>query len=355
LWALPIRAGAMSGDPILLKADFRGTPVTLTRAGALFFESYGQKVDDLLIASLSIEAGAAKQIPQAASHDQVALSRRPRWSRDGQWFMYETRRPGRPVISMRMLKTGVVTEVPLELPYVWTFDLSPDGRKLVCRANDPEGHTGIFMVDTSTGEVEPVVLWQQNVTRQFVPQFSSDGRSVTYIVGDYHGNNKYVERSLETGVERVIATPPAGNGNYLRASPDGRFLLTYVETPSPAQVALRVYDLTTRQTREVFRVERGAAFTTEDGVQWMPDNRAIVANVRGAGENARELWWIPVDGGQPRRLDLGVNNVIDSGIAIDRDGTHIAFVAGDPLPSRATTLHYEFRLLEHFLPQPARR
>jgi Tol biopolymer transport system component len=354
LWAMPVREGATSGDPTLLKADFRGDPISLTRAGTLLFEQ-SQQSDDLLVAPLNVEPGAPKQPPQSGAHDPRAFSRRPRWSNDGQWFLYETKRPTGPVISLRNIKTHVVTEIPFEFAYVWTFDVSPDGRQIVCRATDLENHEGIFLVDTSTGAVQQVVLWQENVVRQFVPQFSADGRSLTYVTGDYHGHGKYVARDLATGLERTIADLPNGLGLSLRRSPNDRYLLTWTETTAPARTALSVYDFVTHTSREVFHVDKTAGFTTEDGLQWMPDSGAIVANARGGAENARELWWIPVDGAPARRLDVGVSTVVDSGIAIDRDGRQIAFVAGDPLSSKATRPNVEYRVLERFLPEAKRR
>jgi hypothetical protein len=51
----------------------------------------------------------------------------------------------------------------------------------------------------------------------------------------------------------------------------------------------------------------------------MPDGRAVIVNVRAAAPNAFELWWIPVDGRQPRRLDIGVDNLINNAIAVHPD------------------------------------
>jgi Tol biopolymer transport system component len=255
-----------------------------------------------------------------------------------------------PVISMRNLKTAAVTEVPLELSFVSTFDLSPDGRTIVCLGSDLEQHSGVFTVDTATGAVHLVVPRQEGIARQFEPQFTDSGRSITYVVGDFKGHGVLVERDLTAGSVRTLATLPQAVGNALRRSPDGRSMLTVVGTDSPAATMLRVFDVTSGQIRDLFRVDRADGLSVEDGVQWTPDGRAVVANVRGAGENVRELWWIPIDGTQPHRLDVGVTNVVTGAIAIDPTGQHIAFVAGDPLPSLTTVLHYEFRLLEHFLP-----
>jgi hypothetical protein len=58
------------------------------------------------------------------------------------------------------------------------------------------------------------------------------------------------------------------------------------------------------------------------------------------------LWWIPVDGRAPHRVDLGVDTLVDSPIAIHPDGQRIAFVAGDPVVSKTGGPSTVFRVLD---------
>jgi hypothetical protein len=83
----------------------------------------------------------------------------------------------------------------------------------------------------------------------------------------------------------------------------------------------------------------------------MVDNRAVIANVRGSAGTTRELWWIPIDGRQPRKLDIGDDTLVDSAVAVHPDGQQIAFVAGDPVVSKTSSPRREFRMLERFLPR----
>ena len=63
----------------------------------------------------------------------------------------------------------------------------------------------------------------------------------------------------------------------------------------------------------------------------MPDSRALVANVAGASAGSpRELWLIPLEG-SPRRLDAGLENIVESSISIHPDGRQIAVLAGEPV------------------------
>ena len=88
--------------------------------------------------------------------------------------------------------------------------------------------------------------------------------------------------------------------------PDRRFLLAINCDRRKVPTRLVVYDVTTGQMRELFSIGRGAAFNYEDGLQWMPDSRALVANIRGEKRNQFDLWWIPLDGRPAHPLDIGV-------------------------------------------------
>ncbi len=346
LWALPMANGRPSGAPVLVRPDFRGDVLNMTAQGALFYE-HTLRTDELLVASIDPQANGSLGVPQFGAHDREALAARPRWSADGKSFLYVMQRPTGPVIAIRSTTTGIVREIPLDLSYVWTFDWSPDGRLLVFRGVDLRGRTGLHLADAATGDVRPFALWEEGVVRYFVPQFTADSKAVTYIKGDMKGGGGYVQRDIGSGAERVLAEQ-VGVGNALRRSPDGRLLLGLVN--EPAATSIQMFDVTTRQSREVLRVDRPGAVNGEDGAQWMPDGRAVVVNVRGTAENARELWWIPVDGRQSHRIDLGTAPLVDSAFAIHPDGRQIAFLSGRPVPSKTSILDTEFRLLDRFLP-----
>jgi hypothetical protein len=134
-------------------------------------------------------------------------------------------------------------------------------------------------------------------------------------------------------------------------SPDGRYRLAIHDSLRRAPSVLFAYDAVAGRESELFRVVAENAFNYEDGLQWTPDGRAVIVNVRGATPNAFELWWIPVDGRQPRRIDIGVDNLINNAIAVHPDGRQVAFLAGDPVPSTASSPRREFRLLQRFLPE----
>ena len=76
---------------------------------------------------------------------------------------------------------------------------------------------------------------------------------------------------------------------------------------------------------------------------WMPDGRAVlVTKILNDSHTESELWLVPIDGGQPRKMDFDPSNFRLGGV--NPDGRQIAFVfvAGENKE--------ELWVLENFLP-----
>jgi Tol biopolymer transport system component len=359
LWAMPVADGHRAGEPVLLKDDFKGDPLSITAQGDLFYEVLAPGFDRpkraLLMASVDFDKGTLLKAPWFAAHDRQAETRSPRWTADGRQFMYVTQRPAGPMLSIRS-ESGIVREVPRNLGYVWTFDWSPDGAQIVYRATDLQGRQGVFLVDATTGNVRTVVLYVQNVVGNDIPQFTADGQGVTYFKNEFQeskrpGWRSYVQWDIATGREHDVVPDlrPLMTGRHMMGrSPDGRYLLAMAgDTQTTRMFA---YDTRTSTTSEMLQVDLPEAFNPVDGLRWLPDSSAFVVNTRGPKENERVLWWVPMDGRPPHKLDIGRTDLVNSAIAIHPDGHQIAFVAGDPVVSKTAVLHTEFRLLQHFLP-----
>jgi Tol biopolymer transport system component len=361
LWAMPIAHGRPTGEPRLLWEGFDFEPHTITARGDLFYEravgsTGGTPRRALMTATVDPEAGTLVKPPWFAAHDRDAHSRFPRWSADGSQFLYLTRRPDGWVVSFRSITSGQTREMPLRLGYIWTFDWSRDARWLVFRATDEAGRNGIFLVDAQTGRTDLITTKSDDFQAWRTPQFTGDGTAITYFRRDVEAAGAptaYIRFDIATRTEHVVEASAAGLGPGrfgMGRSPDGRYRLASHDDRRKKPSLLFAYDTVTARERELFSVAVENAFNYEDGLQWMPDGRAVIVTVRGAARNAFELWWIPVDGRQPRRLDIGVDNLINNAIAVHPDGRQVAFLAGDPVPSTASSPRREFRLLRRFLP-----
>ena len=366
LWRLPIANGQRSGEPVLLKSGFDGMPRGVTAQGGVLYERpNGPPAAKIFTVAIDDDGRATSPAKQYSSHDSRAFHRYPRWSSDGSAFMYLTSRVTGPMLSIRAAANESVRETPLALTSlltfaVSTFDWSPDRRSIVFR----RGGTGFSVVDVDAGAVRNVAT----SSPVFHPQFTRDGRAITYFRSAEQKDDSarqptpsgarwsYAERDLASGVERVIVDlTEFMRGRYPAGrSPDGRFLLAMVYTTAPT--ALFAYDMTTSETREVFRVNQPMALNHYGDLRWMPDSRTIVGTLRTATLDDHELWWIPVDGRPAKRIDVGVSPIGETGIAIHPNGREIAFVAGYPIAATMPLMrgaHHvgadvECRVLERF-------
>jgi Tol biopolymer transport system component len=366
LWTVPMRDGRPAGRPVLVRRGFRGLPRTMISSGALVYQQSPEAAVRAVLytASIDREVPAAPGRVALAAHDRESFNRFPRWAADGKSFLYITSRAEGPVISIRSIDRTETREIPLPLDYVWSFDWSPNGRQIAFRGIDLRRRWGTFVFDLTTRQL--LTVDPGSSADRYVygfPQFSRDGRALSLFRVERKASGEMVGTALVShdivsGAERIELPDLRGfltRREPLGRSPDHRFLLAAEDGTSPSR--LLVYDTITNGIREVFAAQPARAFDIDDGVQWTPDSRAIVANVR-EGQGTRRLWWIPVDGGNPYPLDLGVPNVSDSAIAIHPDGRQLAFLAGDPiwhsLPLKVDPNfmgpNLEFRLLEHFLP-----
>jgi Tol biopolymer transport system component len=356
LWAMPMSGGSVAGNAFLVREDFDAEPHAVTSRGDLFYEravgaSGGPLTQALMTATVDPANGTLVARPWFATRDRGGIDVFPRWSADGRQFLHVTWRRTGMSLSIHSLPLQQTREMPLGLAYIWTLDWSRDARWLALHATDLAGRNGIFLLDASTGRLELITPEHHDSVLFRTPQFTPDGRSVTYFASEMSAPDvkhvSYVRWDVATRSTQVIEREAAGLGPARAAmgrSPDGRYRLSILNLRRPPAV-LFSYDTVTRRETELFRSTQANAFNPEDGMQWMPDGRAILVNVRGSRPNEFELWWIPVDGRQPKRVDIGIDNLVNSAIAVHPDGRQVAFLAGDPIPSFASSPRREFRLL----------
>lgn len=339
LWAIPIRDGRRDGEPRLLKRDFEGNPVAVTAGGDVVYERVtGPPAARLVTAGID-ESGRATSAPVLyATRDPFAFARSPRWSPDGKSFLYVMARLMGLSIVIHSTETRENREVSLGLRNFQTFDWSPNGRSLIFKGTNHEGQVCLCLVDVATGIVTAVVP----PGSYNHPRFSASSTRVSYFKRQDQPQParwSYVERDLQSGIERDLVSDLSRLSAEPRAypagrSPDGRYLLAMV-VGDPSRIM--AYDTTTADAREIFRARGRQAFNHYGDLQWMPDSRGIVTTVattmHPTGTNEQEIWWIPIDGRAPRRIDVGTTQIGENPIAIHPDGTRIAFVAGRPFPA----------------------
>src|SRR6185295_4224335 len=153
---------------------------------------------------------------------------------------------------------------PLKLARWYTSSWAKDEHTLLAFGLDFNRHVGIFRVDTSTGDVAPVIV-DHNDVYPWLPQWARDQRHFYYLRGPDAWSSsieaEFVERDTRTEADRVIfrnkdlkrpdGTPAPALRDWT-VSPDGT-RVAGLETHDEYH-ALWVAPLGSLTAREVYRV-----------------------------------------------------------------------------------------------------
>jgi Tol biopolymer transport system component len=223
-------------------------------------------------------------------------------------------------IVIRSLATGQEREIPTELRGDARFNgpvWFPDGQSLILIADGR-----LHRIDLRTGKdlIDRRIGARQTGTS---PSVSPDGKHIYYTRGD---DNESLLMVYEIETQREIelfkgGLHPSAN---IPVSPDGKMIAIRVMGPH----ALRVLSSSGGEARTLFTPTGEEAFFP---ISWSPDGKNVLMS-RGGDSTSRELWWIPVDGGNAQRIGTGTFPIFNS---IHPDGKQIA------IARRATSIPSE--------------
>jgi hypothetical protein len=158
---------------------------------------------------------------------------------------------------------------------------------------------GLWKLDRATGSLVQLVGERSAAW----PALTPDDRSVVFLSARSGLQSPWI-MPVEGGEPTQIANEPAGGGNALSISADGRVLFIGSSGAAGVPVAIACEIPACSNRREVPWVVSGSP------PRWTPDGREI-AYVDASGAN---IWALPLDGGQARQL---------TSFAVPDDGTRI--------------------------------
>ncbi len=336
LWALPFAEGKPQAAPKLVKSDIGSSwSLGVSTSGALYVFKGGHATY-VQVAPIDLNAGKLLPAPAGAFQRFIGSGGGPDWSADGKYLAYRSCGPAAPcTLAIGSIETGQVRELHPKMAYLGAPRWSPDGRSFTTDGTDLKGRRGMYRIDAQTGDISSVMVPGPVAIAQW-----GAGEKKIY----YRRDGGIVERDSTSGEEReMFRRRSDGNSISIVVSPDGRYIAS-VEYASKTSTLLLI-PIAGGEPRELLRVSSPEGL---DGYRliWTPDNRAVILTKQlTADRDRKELWLVPVTGGQSRKLDIDVDNWV--GFRLDPDGRRIAFVA------EAGKLGSEIWALENFLPAPS--
>lgn len=281
----------------------------------------------------------------------------PAWSPDGRYLAYGIHQPDQSqTIRIRDIETGVERELDPNLPHFSWLRWSPDGKSFLVSNFVKDSPRAIYRINADTGESLTMVQSESSDTLPGKPQLSPDGSTLFYVVR--HSDSKkmsLVTRDTKSGREEELFSLD-GTRNIRQLtfalSPDGQQLaaLAALEKKSSRGVAVRrILTMPAKggEPRELWKSEERATMPI---IEWTPDGQSLLFT-KQSPEGGRELWLVPIGGGQARKL-CGPKEMMCQGMMyglvystldMHPDGQRIAFDCFE--------YRHEVWAMENFLPE----
>jgi Tol biopolymer transport system component len=347
IWLVAVEGVKPVGEPELVKKGYYGNKAMgFTRAGAFY---YGVRTPtrDVYIAEFDTARGTLAVPPQPVSRRWFGVSGNPDWSPDGRFLAYlrnPTQNNSFPSsIVIRSTGTGeerdlrAVGMTSLGYALRWT----QDGKAVVVSALDPGKGWSLVRVDVQTGQATPVMPRSLGAFPRF--DLSPDGKTIFYKKTPEAPAGQQAQllaRDLQSGREIEIIRKPGLM--YVSVSPDGQRVVIGAE--ENGATVLSVLPAAGGEAREL--VTNHVEGTNYRVCSWTPDGRYVIfaTNPKGSApiENV-QMWRVAAEGGEPQRLDVGVDSPYY--LRVHPDGRHVAVGTW----SVATEIY----VMENFLPKPA--
>jgi Tol biopolymer transport system component len=345
LYLLRTKNGCPLGEPQLLRQDL-GDPMNLyiTHDERLFkierkgtYDSYILPVDE--------QTGKLTGTPSLVDQNYPGANF-TEWSPDGKLLYYSLNKG--PVgnrsqlLVVRSEATGQIREITPKpkLPFWHTPILSPDGSRFAVTGADQNGNSGVFAIDSESGEVSQLVMSPvENNPIDPSPNWSPDGKAIFYIIRSPEKSEEFIIRrkNLTTGEEQDVH-----RGIYYREmkiSPDGtRFVYFLNDKPAKSYV-LGILDIQSGKEMEIWRVSGADYPGGISGPSWTPDGQHVLV-LAGSLNQGNELWKFPATGGPGEKLYSSTEVMWN--FVMHPNGKNVAF--------SQSQFSWELWVLENFLP-----
>ncbi|MFO7734494.1 MAG: tetratricopeptide repeat protein [Candidatus Aminicenantes bacterium] len=353
-WILPVTEGRPGGEAELLRKDIGEiSPLGLTRDGA-FFYGHGKDTQKIYLASLDRKAGAFRATYERVELPYEGRNHAPEFSPDGKRLAYirqaVPRMDGSNALCVFSPETGEEKKTALHLQQVSSVAWAPDGSSIMI-SGFGEMRTFIGRIDPGTGEIEEIFPSDKDAREELYmsPAWSPDGQIVYCIHGVQltatEPSLSIIAKDLSTDrTWDVYKMKAPFNFPMISVSPDGQWLASLEHprgTTASKEKILKVISTENGEARELGRFVSGTGNVVQP--RWSADGRYIFFPGLRKGEERWDIWYVSVEGGEPRKLGLALHQI--NYISPLSDGSRIVFSSMGP------TVHGpEVWIMENFLP-----
>ena len=356
LWRVQVLDARPVGAPRMVKADFAGKLLTITRTGVLHYVvwSGGQNV---YTAELDGDL-AAPRTPELLGDRTINGNYGPAWSPDGRFLAYYSSRGLQTTLIVHDATRLVDREMPLDVGVtkgegfkaapIWF----PDGRSLLVVGGTQQrlGGKGYYRLDLQTGRLELIIRPRAFGAPIFRPAISPDGRSLYHPeFANQPPTRTVVRYDLETKQARELAQAPEGFFfANVALSPDGRELACLLKADATPAVVVQIMPSGGGAARDIAHTTSTVA---GGPLVWTGDQQALLV-VGGATDDTKTLrspqsiWRIPVSGGKPENTGLTFDAI--GSFSVHPGRRRLTFDAREPSSAEVWTL-------DNLLASPSRK
>lgn len=332
LWALNVKDGRATGEPVRIKSDLWRLDHALGFDGSgVFYYSVNPTVADLYTVTIDPISMKITAAPQSLS-GAAGVTRGPgAWSPDGRLLAYLVSDQAVSVsfsgVAIRSLETGDERRLNPQLTQVYGVQWFPDNRALLLGGTDFKGRQGYYRLDAQSGAVTVIRHRSPDEPNIGGGALSPDGKTL-YIrmSADPKGQTSVLmARDVASGQEREIHRSTGAMSGGVSPSRDG------------LQLAMAVRDAATRKTSIVILPARGGSprtvyalpegYTVPFFVQWGTNHDLIWTGTNT--ERQTEMWRVGLDGTGAQKLELSLSRLTRPEPRLHPDGRRLLFRAGE--------------------------
>jgi tricorn protease len=297
LWKLETATGKSTEIKVTIKSDDKENDMQLrtvrSEADAFHLSPSNKRaaiINHGELFTIATDKGEVQRVTETLWREQD-----PRWSPNGKWIAFVSDRTGREEvwISDELGKAPKkLTDVDCDkTAVVW----APDSQSLLWNGSDHK----LRRVDIASGKTE--VVASSDIGNIGTPQFSPDGRWLSYTKPDFMTRPHVFVKQIDTGVERAIGSDEFVQSSGAKWTADGKKLLLLGGVGVPSMAAL---NRTTMQLYSVSltRIDKGpdAGVDTEAEAEATGDTAAQRRGLSGTPKVEVKIEWDGLD----RRIQL---------------------------------------------------